>query len=239
VKTLTDPRARLVDFRACWTTSVGPFEGAARRPGVLIGERPELDPRWASARGEPSSPLGLRVHERLGVSSGSTLGARGQLPHLGLDSPLLATENDRVAELARIRVLVADDDPDFLATVRTILDFDQRLELVAEAHDGGQAVKLADELSPDVVAMDVAMPGMDGIEAANLIRAGRPDCRVVLVSGSIFEGRTSREGPELAHEAGAADYVVKSRAVLELGDALVSAVRSPAAPFSSEETPGR
>jgi len=146
----------------------------------------------------------------------------------GLDSSGLAAENDRVAEHGRIRILVADDDPAFLATVRAILGFDERLELVAEAHDGGQAVKLADELSPDVVAMDVAMPGMDGIEATKLIRARRPDCPVVLVSGSIFEERTGRKGSELAQEAGAADYVVKSRAVLELVDALVSAARSPA-----------
>ena len=101
-----------------------------------------------------------------------------------------------MAEHGRIRILVADDDPAFLATVRAILGFDERLELVAEAHDGGQAVKLADELLPDVVAMDVAMPGIDGIEATKLIRARRPDCRVVLVSGSIFEGRTGKDLPE-------------------------------------------
>ena len=86
----------------------------------------------------------------------------------GLDSSALAAENDRVAEHGRIRILVADDDPAFLATVRAILGFDERLELVAEAHDGGQAVKLADELLPDVVAMDVAMPGMDGVDEVHI-----------------------------------------------------------------------
>ena len=147
----------------------------------------------------------------------------------GVDNSQLAAENDRVLAHARIRLLLADDDPDFLATVRTILGCDERLELLAEASDGAQAVRLAGELAPDVVAMDVVMPRMDGIEATKLIRARQPDCRVVLVSGSIFEERTGKSGIELAQEVGAADYVPKSRAVLELADAVASVARLPAA----------
>jgi two-component system invasion response regulator UvrY len=133
-----------------------------------------------------------------------------------------------VPERAGIRTLVVDDDPDFLATMRTILSLDERVDLVAEASDGSQAVELVDELAPDVVAMDVLMPGMGGLEAARRIHARRPDCRVVLVSGSIFAEGSGGQPLELAREAGAAAYVPKSRAVLDLADAVVAAARIPA-----------
>jgi DNA-binding NarL/FixJ family response regulator len=130
-----------------------------------------------------------------------------------------------MSEVARVRVLVADDDPTFLEALRVMLEFDQRLEVVGEAHDGERAIARAAELSPDVVVMDVVMPGMDGIEATRVIRSGQPDCRVVLVSGSIFQERVGK-GVEIAREAGASAYVLKSRAVLELAGTVYAAALS-------------
>jgi len=86
-------------------------------------------------------------------------------------------------------------------------------------------VKQAAALRPEVVAMDVVMPGLDGLEATRLIRKDQPECRVVLVSGSIFVERGD-EGFEAARAAGASAYVVKSRAVLDLAEVVVSVARS-------------
>ena len=126
----------------------------------------------------------------------------------------------------KVRVLLVDDDPTFLEALRAMFAFDERVEIVGEARDGADAVRLADELGPDVVAMDIVMPGVDGIEATKAIRTSRPDTRVVLVSGSIFQER-AEQGSEVAREAGASGYVPKARAVVELADTVVAAAGSP------------
>ncbi len=86
----------------------------------------------------------------------------------------------------KIRVLVVDDDPDFVEAAKASLAVDRRIEVVGGAASGEEAVKQAAALRPEVVAMDVVMPGLDGLEATRLIRKDQPECRVVLVSGSIF-----------------------------------------------------
>jgi len=125
----------------------------------------------------------------------------------------------------KIRVLVVDDDPDFVEAAKVSLAADRRIEVVGGAASGEEAVKQAAALRPEVVAMDVAMPGLDGLEATRLIRKDQPECRVVLVSGSIFVDRGD-EGFEAARAAGASAYVVKSRAVLDLAEIVVSVARS-------------
>ena len=125
----------------------------------------------------------------------------------------------------KVRVLVVDDDPDFVEAAKVSLAADRRIEVVGGAASGDEAVRQAAALRPEVVAMDVAMPGLDGLEATRLIRKDQPECRVVLVSGSIFVDRGD-EGFEAARAAGAAAYVVKSRAVLDLAEVVVSVARS-------------
>jgi two-component system, NarL family, response regulator LiaR len=129
-----------------------------------------------------------------------------------------------VAE-GKIRVLVVDDDPNFVEAARAMLAADQRLEVVGGASNGEEAVAKAATLHPQVVAMDVVMPGMDGLEAARMIRRSEPECRVVLLSGSIFVER-DEEGLEAARAAGASAYIAKSRAVIDLADAVVSVARA-------------
>lgn len=82
----------------------------------------------------------------------------------------------------RGRVLAVDDDAPFLALLRDVLRATGELEAVGEADSGERAVEAARELAPDVVLMDVRMPGLGGIAAAKRIKAGRPSTFVVLIS---------------------------------------------------------
>ena len=124
-------------------------------------------------------------------------------------------------------MLVVDDDPDFVEATTVSLAADRRIDVVGGAASGEEAVRQVAALRPEVVAMDVAMPGLDGLEATRRIRKDQPDCRVVLVSGSIFVDRGD-EGLEAARAAGASAYVVKSKAVLDLAEVIVSVARGTA-----------
>ena len=82
----------------------------------------------------------------------------------------------------RARVLAVDDHAPFLAVLRDVVRATHQLESVGEAESGELAVAAAHELLPDIVLMDVRMPGLDGIAAAKLIKADRPSTLVVLIS---------------------------------------------------------
>ena len=110
-----------------------------------------------------------------------------------------------------VRVLIADDHRLFAEALRTILSADQRIEVVGLAASGEEAVQQAGELEPDVVLMDINMPGVDGVEATRRIRAGLPDAQVLMVTGS-----DSREDVDAARSAGAAGYVTKDKIAAEL-----------------------
>ena len=128
------------------------------------------------------------------------------------------------------RILVVDDDDDFAEVVKDVLATDTRVQVVARACDGVEAVRLSVELEPDVVAMDVAMPRMDGLTATRLITEAQPNVRVLVVSGSMFDDR-SRE----ARAAGAAGYLPKGRAPFGLADAAL-AVRAGKSLFTTAVT---
>jgi two-component system NarL family response regulator len=117
---------------------------------------------------------------------------------------------------APIRVLIADDHRLFAEALEAILSGDKRIKVVAQAGDGSEAVRLAGELRPDVVLMDISMPVMDGIDAARAIRADRPDACILMLTGS-----NSRADVDRARQAGAAGYVTKDRIAAELIDAIV------------------
>jgi two-component system, NarL family, nitrate/nitrite response regulator NarL len=115
-----------------------------------------------------------------------------------------------------IRVLIADDHRLFAEALEAILAGDDRITVVAQAGDGREAVQLAEELKPDVVLMDISMPVMDGIEAAQAIRKGKDDACILMLTGS-----NSRTDVDRARQAGAAGYVTKDRIAAELIDAIV------------------
>ena len=118
--------------------------------------------------------------------------------------------------MADIRVLIADDHRLFAEALEAILGGDDRITVVGHAGDGREAVRLARELKPDVVLMDISMPVLDGIEAARQIRAAEEGACILMLTGS-----NSRSDVDRARKAGAAGYVTKDRIAAELIDAIV------------------
>jgi DNA-binding NarL/FixJ family response regulator len=119
-----------------------------------------------------------------------------------------------------LRVLIADDHRLFAQALEAILSSDERIEVVGQAADGGQAVELARKLGPDVVLMDVSMPVLDGFEATREIRAESEDVRVLMLTGS-----NSRDDVDRSRAAGASGYVTKDRIASELVATIVEVTR--------------
>ncbi len=85
-------------------------------------------------------------------------------------------------ESRRIRVLLADDHAVTREGLQVILERSEEFEVVGQARDGVEAVKVASELSPDVIVMDVMMPKKDGVEACREIMESLPDTRVIMLT---------------------------------------------------------
>lgn len=107
-----------------------------------------------------------------------------------------------------IGVFLCDDVPELRALLRYGLEEDDRLEVVGEAGDAREAIDAIGTLRPQVVLLDLSMPGMDGLEALPLIRAAAPDTSVIVFSG--FAADRMRE-PALA--LGAARYLEKGESL--------------------------
>lgn len=117
-----------------------------------------------------------------------------------------------------IRVLVADDQAAVREGLATLLDLTPGLEVVGEARDGAQAVQLVAERSPDVVLMDLHMPGTDGIEATRQISRDHPATRVVVLT--TFADDASIQG---ALRAGALGYLTKDADRVQIARAVQAA----------------
>jgi two-component system, NarL family, response regulator LiaR len=103
-----------------------------------------------------------------------------------------------------LRVLIADDHQLFAETLELTLDFDERVEVAGSARNGKEAVRLALDLRPDAVLMDLEMPVLDGVQATRLLRRLLPACPVVVLTASL-----SPEDAHRARTAGAAAYLTK------------------------------
>ena len=114
-----------------------------------------------------------------------------------------------------MRVLLADDHPLFVQAFETLLAPDPRYEIVGIAADGEEAVRLAEELSPDVILLDQGMPEMDGQEVTRRICEAEPAPRVLIFTGSDTELNTVD-----AHAAGATAFVRKPRSAADLLETL-------------------
>jgi DNA-binding NarL/FixJ family response regulator len=115
--------------------------------------------------------------------------------------------------------LIVDDHPVTREGLHAALDLSEDVEVVGEAQSGEEAVEQARVLSPDIVYMDVRMPGMGGIEATKAIREASPDTRVIL-----FTVDESRASISEAIQAGVSGYLLKDASADALVDAAQKAV---------------
>ena len=118
---------------------------------------------------------------------------------------------------AKIRIVLADDHPLLRKALRDLLEKEAAFEIIGEAGDGEEAVKLASELTPDVVIMDISMPNMDGLQATQKIKATYPKVAVL-----VLTVHTDDECILEILKAGAAGYLIKSA----FGDEVIHAVRA-------------
>jgi DNA-binding NarL/FixJ family response regulator len=115
-----------------------------------------------------------------------------------------------------LRILIAEDDDRLVKLVEEVLAGDNRFVVVGRASNGDEAVELCELQSPDIVLMDIGMPGRDGIDATRIIRTRNARQHVVIYTGSDEYGDVAR-----ADDAGAAGFLHKSALTSpELADAL-------------------
>jgi DNA-binding NarL/FixJ family response regulator len=119
-----------------------------------------------------------------------------------------------------IRVLLADDHTLVRAGIRSLLEGLENVEVVGEAGDGQEAVRLAESLRPDIVLLDVGMPGLNGLDVAARLAAQDASIRVLILSM-----HTSEEYVLRALRAGCAGYLLKGSAVAELAIAVRAVAR--------------
>jgi DNA-binding NarL/FixJ family response regulator len=121
-----------------------------------------------------------------------------------LDASVLEAQPRDELLWRRIRAVVADDIPSMLDAVCAVLEFDGLVEIVGRARDGAEALREVAHFDPELVVMDVNMPGMNGLEAASLMSHRFPRTRIMLMSGE--------ESPEIrcqAQACGANAFVFK------------------------------
>jgi two-component system response regulator NreC len=123
----------------------------------------------------------------------------------------------------KIKILVVDDHAIVREGVRMILAKEPDLEVVGEAGDGAQALELTERMRPDVVIMDISMPGMGGIEATQTLRAQHPDVQVLALTMHEDESYVFQ-----LLRAGAAGYVLKRAAAQDLVQAVRAAAKGDA-----------
>ena len=110
-----------------------------------------------------------------------------------------------------IRIMLVDDHTMVREALRTVLEQDKTMEVVAEVGDGETALRMAEELAPDVVVMDVNLPGQSGIETTRRLLARRPQIKVLALSTYLDR----RIIPQML-DVGASGYIAKSAAGAEL-----------------------
>lgn len=114
-----------------------------------------------------------------------------------------------------IKILLVDDDPNIRRGVRMHLALEPDFSVVGEAGDGWEALRLARELQPDVVVMDIRLPLLDGLSAAERLRESQPKCMVIILT--LYDEPSNRARAE---QIGVAAFIPKQKTDGELVNAI-------------------
>ena len=125
------------------------------------------------------------------------------------------TESQTAVSSTKIRVLIADDRTEFLRGLGVVLSTDERIEVVGLAENGEEAIARALELVPDVVLMDVRMPGTSGIETTRVISQLVPIAKIVMLTSSDEEDDLYD-----AIKGGASGYLLKETSIQQVAKAI-------------------
>jgi len=110
-----------------------------------------------------------------------------------------------------MKILIVDDHPLFRQGLKALLEKNHKIEIVGEANDGAEAVTLAMEMKPDIVIMDISMPGYSGLDATQQIKGALPDTKILILSVHADNAFVDQ-----ALKAGASGYVHKDAVYDEL-----------------------
>jgi CheY-like chemotaxis protein len=155
-----------------------------------------------------------RVRSSTAADHGFTLIGRTTTPEI---PDRYQPQPETARSLKKIRVLVVDDHEIVRRGLAGLLKAEPDVEVAGEAGDGESAVRLARKIRPDVVLMDVCLPGIDGIQATRVIHNELPGIRVIALT--MME---DAEGADAMREAGAVSYLTKAGS----SDAMISAIRA-------------
>lgn len=122
--------------------------------------------------------------------------------------------------MTSIRTLIVDDHALVRSGIRALLEQNAHVLVVGEAASGREAIEMVPQVDPDVVLMDITMPGMNGLDATSALAHGRPSRRVIVLSGHGSPTMVRR-----ALRAGARGYVLKNETARNLGQAVLDVHR--------------
>ncbi len=209
-------------------------------PGVSGSQSLRLFDPFSTTK-EEATGLGLAICRSIVQAHGGSIGFRNNhdggaafyftLPlaatleskKQGSESPVTETSpysREGVAELTGARILLADDSEPYRRALRSILADAPLLQIVGEAADGFEAAKMAEDMKPDLILLDVRLPGMNGIEAAARIRQVSPTSKILFIS--------NYDDPDVVQavlRTGALGYVLKVAAGKELLPAVAAVLR--------------
>jgi CheY-like chemotaxis protein len=169
---------------------------------------------------DSSSGSGTRIRLYMALSEQDPSNATLSLSDSGPMVTKETSQGERSKMSKGYRVLLVDDHAVVRQGLRSLLDAWSDVEVVGEAGDGMEAIRLAESLQPDVVVMDINMPNMNGIEATRQIRQNHPHIHVIGLSV-----RQDKETEHAMREAGAAGYLSKETAGQDLYRMMASIVR--------------